>query len=132
MATPINEDGKFIDVAAAKKEIDDYIQHLRDEGKDPNQMALGHVYGLDNVKQLMSFIDQYNSGDPKQPVEGIRLYLGWNSNSPHPDKTDLVFMPVTQDGKDLYPVFEGKEPEETQDGGSTLAAGRPCPWYCDD
>ncbi|MEM8894123.1 MAG: hypothetical protein AAGC88_06065, partial [Bacteroidota bacterium] len=43
MATPINEDGNFIDVAAAKTEIDDYIQHLRDEGKDPNQMALGHI-----------------------------------------------------------------------------------------
>jgi hypothetical protein len=132
MATPINEDGKFIDVAAAKKEIDGYIQHLKDEGKDPNQAALGHVYGLDNVKQLMTFIEQYNSGGPNQPIEGIRLYLGWNSNSPHPDKTDLVFMPVTQDGNDLYPVYNGKEPEEEQDGGSALAEGLPCPVWCYD
>ncbi len=132
MATPINEDGKFIDVAAAKKEIDDYIQHLKDEGKDPSQMALGHVYGLDRVNQLMEFISNYNSGSPKQPIEGIRLYLGWNSESPHPDKTDLVFMPVTKDGKDLYPVFEGKEPDDDKAGGSTLAEGHPCPFWCDD
>ncbi len=132
MATPINEDGKFIDVAAAKKEIDDYIQHLREEGKDPNQMALGHVYGLDNVKQLMSFIEQYNGGDPKQPIEGIRLYLAWDENRNYDDKTDIVFMPVTKDGNDLYPVFEGKEPKESQDGGTALAAGWPCPWDCYD
>ena len=132
MATPINEDGKFIDIAAAKKEIDDYVQHLREEGKDPNQMALGHIYGMDRINQLMDFIKNYNQGGPEQPIEGIRLYLGWNSNSPHPDKTDLVFMPVTKDGKDLYPVFEGKEPKEAQKGGSALAEGNPCPFWCND
>ncbi|MEQ8713090.1 MAG: hypothetical protein RIC80_08730 [Cyclobacteriaceae bacterium] len=132
MATPINEDGKFIDVAVAKKEIDDYMQHLRDEGKDPTKMALGHVYGLDRINQLMEFMKNYNSGDPKQPIEGVRLYLGWNSNSPNPDKTDLVFMPITKDGKDLYPVYSGKEPEEEQDGGNILAEGDPCPIWCHD
>ncbi len=132
MATPINEDGKFIDVAAAKKEIDGYIQHLIEEGKGPTKAALGHVYGLDNIKQLMTFIDEYNSGDPKQPIEGIRLYLGWDEARNYADKTDLVFMPVTSDGNDLYPVFNGKEPMEEPDGGSTLAEGRPCPFLCDD
>lgn len=132
MATPINEDGKFIDISAAKKEIDDYMEQLRKEGKDPEKAALGHIYGLDNVKQLMSFIDEYNSGDPKQPIEGIRLYLGWDESRDYADKTDLVFMPVTSDGNDLYPVFEGKEPKEPQDGGSSLAKGAPCPWDCYD
>jgi hypothetical protein len=132
MASPINKHGKFIDIAAAKKEIDDYKQQLRGEGKDPDQAALGHVYGLDHMNQLMSFIKQYNAGTPKQPIEAIRIYLGWNSNSPHPDKTDLAFMPVTKDGKDLYPVFDGKEPDEPQSEGSALAKGWPCPVFCDD
>ena len=132
MATPINEGGRFIDIEAAKKEIDDYTQHLTDEGKDPTQMALVHIYGVDEINQLMNFIKTYNQGDPMQPIEGIRLYLGWNRNSPNPDKTDIVFMPVTKDGNDLFPVYNGKEPNEIQEDGHTLADGKPCPVWCDD
>ena len=44
----------------------------------------------------------------------------------------LDTMPVTKDGNDLYPVYNGKEPNEIQEDGHTLADGKPCPVWCDD
>jgi hypothetical protein len=95
-------------------------------------MALGHVFGLSKTRRFISAITEYNVLGAGLPVTSIRAYLGWNSASPHEDKTQLIMVPVTTDGNDLFPVFGGKLPVGVvPEQENVLAYGWPCPIFCD-
>ncbi len=116
--------GKFITPEQAKAAYERY------QKEKPGAKALGHVYDLSKVQEVMQNIEAYNRDHAGNPVEALRLYLSWDEESPHEDKTDIIFVPITKDGKDIIDMDSSVAPQKPT-GGDVLARGLPCPKYCD-
>lgn len=131
--------GKFISQAKAKKQIRDYIsQVLPKRNIQEKDAVIGNLFSLNEVETLMNYIKDYNgkAREEQQKIGGVRIYNGWNENSPHIDKSTVLLIPVKNNGQDvknLYtpPTKVFNEPTDlTESDTSTLGEPDPCPNSC--
>lgn len=127
--------GKFIELGDAIKSLQAYFNAPGTPPRTDPAHIYGHTFGLNNLRSLLFQIDQYNGNlsAGKLPINGVRIYYGIDKrddssfplNPPTGMFRDLIFMPVLEDGNDLYPVDPGFE-----NTVGILGNGRPCPNQC--
>ncbi len=115
--------GEMISPDTAGAFLEDFLESI----SNPSQAAYGHVFGLDKMQDLMSFIVSYNaSKDPDDKIAGIRAYNCLDEGRETDDKRDIFLMPVLKNGDDLYNLNN----LPLDDNGGILGKPAPCPNYC--
>lgn len=111
------------------------MQAYLKEGFQSNLKIDAHVFELSLIEEFIKSIHAYNANHPgSEPITKIRMYYAKSQRGSlkHPDR-DLVIVPVTRDGKDLYPVYEAQEMQAKTDAGDpgVIAFSNPCPNQCE-
>ena len=126
--------GKFIIVDDAAKSLKAYLDLPCTPSANDPKHVYGHTFGLNSIRKMLYDIDVYNAavapGDKR--IAGLRVYYGLSVRNdvnfpldpPDIMRPDLIFMPVKDDGVDLYTInsISGTE--------TVLSGSRPCPNQC--
>lgn len=123
--------GEFIKVDEAVASLKRYFALPTTPSPDDPDHVYGHTFGLNKIRKLLFDIDLYNTelkpGEKK--ISGLRIYYGVSERH-DPDFpvngpcADLIFMPVKEDGVDIYTIHSLSGGEEV------LSNSRPCPNQC--
>lgn len=126
--------GKFIEIEDAVESLQAYFDIPGTPAPDDPTHVYGHTFGLNKFRALLTNMDHFNENlEPGQPpIDGIRIYYGndkrddpdFRMNPPDGLFRDLIFIPVLEDGTDLFPIDQLTNPE------LILSSGRPCPNQC--
>ncbi|MDH5398226.1 MAG: hypothetical protein OEX02_08775 [Cyclobacteriaceae bacterium] len=139
--------GKFIGRAEAEAMLEKNVP--KKEQKDQYSRVYGHLFGLDNVREFMNKIEAYNR-DPSNKaneIAGVRVYrvknLKRQEEKYYLDKSggdkekvplkDILMVPVTKDGKDLYHVCDNPKVDPSDvapTNDNILTEPLPCPNFC--
>lgn len=147
LPTAIEDLGEFIDHDHAYSRLQDYLTAVGPPASDP-KFVFGQIFGLNNLKTLMSAIDAYNSNAANtNKIAGLRIYNAVDVR-PYlnpPDNTkllpDAIIVPVLDDNTDISHVRQQTDVLAATDGsGGTipnvvpanmiLSGGMPCPNEC--
>jgi len=135
--------GRFISQKTAKKMLDAYFDYREELQKnnnvpwDPKTNHYAYAFGLEQMKELMSQIETYNEQNPKNPVEGLRIY-NTRTLPPQAPGDDVYIIPYTADKKNIMAVdnFHDNNGEEitelSDDEGMALNWPKFCPPKCSD
>lgn len=130
----MKNNGKFIPPGIAKKQISNFIEKvLKPRGVREDDAVIGNLFSLSEVQGLLQKMNKWNNthgGTPRE-VTGIRVYNGWNENSPNSDKSTVFLVGVQANGKDVCDVYN-KAISESAESTDTdpLGEPKPCPNYC--
>ncbi len=130
---PVNlcDAGEIINIDDAAKSLQRYFALPGTLPQHDPKHVYGHTFGLNRIRQMLFDIDVHNTklqpGEKK--IAGLRIYYGVSErhDSDFPVVgfcPDLIFMPVMEDGVDLYTIH-------SLSGNETVLSGsRPCPNQC--
>lgn len=107
------------DTLLVQREVQNYIDSF------PNMKAYGFQIGLKTLQHMVNDITTYNSQSTNQDsLFGYRFYTALHAGN---DTTDLIAVPVTENGVDVYKIHDWKlvgfEPK-------MITGFRPCPRLC--
>jgi hypothetical protein len=128
--TDMTDIGTFLDQADGKQRLDDYFKATGYSPTDP-KLIFGQLFGLNCFKTFIAKIDNYNNGlAAADQITGVRVYnaMSVRPNLPPPDNqkllADVVIIPVSADGTDIYTIHDAIDPM------MVLSGGMPCPNEC--
>jgi hypothetical protein len=123
--------GEFISFDTAKAKLDSIREYRRrNQGRPGIHNAYGYIFGLQNMRELISRIDKINKAHDTVDLTGIRVYRTI-SRTKGKRYFDVFMIAVTKDNKDFPDLGNPDVKNRFEDKDPILNVSNPCPTDCD-